>query len=93
MVPEDRNSTTARNYTWSYTNETVSDEIFPWASRINFSADVEDTCLYWDDFVINEAPCASDGLLGKNTFVICETVHDMPLTFSDIPPINPEYLP
>ena len=87
VTPEDRNSTSARNYTWSYTNETVSDAIFPWANRTIFPDTVGETCLYWDAFEIKEAPCDSDGVDGGNTYIICETVHDMPLTFNDIPHI------
>ena len=89
VTPEDRNSTSAWNYTWSYTNETVSDAIFPWANRTIFPDTVGETCLYWDAFEIKEAPRDSDGVDGGNTYIICETVHDMPLTFNDIPPYEP----
>ena len=48
MVPEDRNSTSARSYRWDHSNETVSEAIYPMSERLNFTADVADTCLVWE---------------------------------------------
>ena len=48
MVPDDRNSTSARNYRWYHSNETVSEAVYPMSERLNFTGDVEETCLIWE---------------------------------------------
>ena len=48
VVPDDRNSTSASNYRWYHSNETVSEAVYPRSERLNFAADVEETCLIWE---------------------------------------------
>ena len=82
VVPEDRNSTSARNYVWSYSNETVSDVIFPWSNRTTFNATVGETCLYLNEtgggtgYVIKEEACSEKKAIPR---VLCESVRDIPL--------------
>ena len=82
VVPEDRNSTSARNYVWSYSNETVSDAIFPWSNRTTFPETVDETCLYLDatgggtGYVIKESACSVGSDIPR---VLCESIRDKPL--------------
>ena len=81
MVPEDRFSTSIRNYMWYYSKENVSEAVFPLSERQTFPADVNSTCLFWEKingtYHIKEQDCdhRPDGLF----FVVCEAIDDKPL--------------
>ena len=94
MIPEDRNSTSKRNYTWSYTNDTVDVAVYPLSDRTPFPDVTEETCIYWRRWGnggnprldLMEERCGIGQIEGANTNVLCEAVHDKPLSFNDIPP-------